>query len=185
MPTVNDPNGYPLSVTEKGFALVYAASMPIEAHASDDGDCYTVVIEANTGGAACDFFYLKNQSDLNLRIYTIKAKSHTLDTEVQIKVGLTGDPSGGVEIVPVNALVGSGQLAEVVCEERATGDLDLTGGSIFDRLFLDASIEGEQGFHYSGEISLMKNQSLVLHAPVDTGGNVNLTIYFYFHEQVG
>ncbi len=128
---------------------------------------------------------MKNLSDKTLRIYHIKAKTQTADTEIQIKTAVTGDPTGGSGIVPVNALVGSGSLADVRCEQRATGDMDLTGGDIFDSLFLDANFVGEQDYLYSGEIALLKNQAIVFHAPIDTGGNVNLTVYFYFHDKVG
>lgn len=184
MPTVNDPNGHPLKVKENGFALIYSAAMPIEAHAGDDGDCYSVVIEADTGAVTCDFFYLKNLSDSTLRVYRIRAKAQATDTEVQIITGVSGNPIGGTELLPVNALIGSGNLADIICEQRAAGDMDLTGGDIFDRLFLDSAVVGEQVYNYSGEIALLKNQALVLYAPLDTTGNVNFSMHFYYHDKV-
>ncbi len=184
MPTVNDPDGQPMRVSGEGFASTFSIVLPQEAQSGDEGDCYSVVIEVDTGAVTCDFFYLKNTSSKILRIYHIKAKSQTADTEVQIKTAVSGVPTGGSSVVPINALVGSGDLAEVVCEQRVTGDMDLTGGDIYDRLFLDAAVIGEQQYRYSGEIALLKNQALVFHAPADTGGNVNMTVYFYFHDKV-
>ncbi len=184
MPTVNDANGNPLRVGENGFAYTYAITTTLAAHASEDGDGYSVDIQVDTGAVTCDFFYLKNLSDHTLRIHSIKAKAHDTDTEVQIKLGVLGDPTGGTELTPVNSLVGSGSVAELVCEQRAAGDMDLSGGDIFDRLFLDAASIGEQVYNYPGEIALLKNQAMLLHAPTDTGGVVNITIRFFFHEKV-
>ena len=184
MPTVNDANGQPLRIGHHGFAHAYVAAFSIEAHSNESGDTYSVSIEADTGGAACDFFYLKNLSDKLLRIYCLRAKTHTTDTEIQIKTGVSGDPVGGSEVVPVNAKVGEGALAEIVCEQRASGDLALTGGAIFERHFLEEAHLGCQEFRYTGEIILLKNQALVFHAPTDTAGNVHLTLFFHYHEKV-
>lgn len=183
MPTVNDPNGNPLTIGDHGFAHAYVASMELEAHSCDEGDCYSAVVEADTGGAACDFFYLKNTSEEVLRIYRIKGKAHTTDTQVQIVHGVSGEPTSPAEITPINALVGDGSLAQVSCAQR-DGDMDLTGGAVYDNLFLDKDFLGEQCYDYSGEISLLKNQAIVFHAPLDTAGVVNMVIFFHFHNKV-
>ncbi len=183
MATVNDPNGNPQAVLDNGFALNYCAVLEMSAHAGDDGNAYTILVEADAGGSDIDFFYLKNTSDLTLRIYKIKAYTGTTDTQVQIKTGVTGTPSSGTAVVPVNALVGSGNLAECTCEQR-DGDMALTGGNVFDKLFVDKDFVGEQVWDFPGEIALEENQALVFNAVTDPGADIHMTVYLYFHEAV-
>lgn len=183
MPTVNDPNGYPQAILPNGYALNYVAQMPMQAHSGDNGDTYSAVIAVDTGAVTCDFFYLKNTSDMILRIYKIKACTSTLDLQISIVTGVTGTPSGGATLTPVNSLVGSGNTAECTCEQK-TGDMALTGGSTFDILFLDKDFVGEQYWDYTGEIALNKNQTLVFNCDIDPTADIDMTVYFYFHEAV-
>ncbi len=102
---------------------------------------------------------------------------------MSIVTGVTGTPSGGSTLVPVNALIGSGNVAECTCEQK-DGDMALTGGSIFDVLFVDKDFVGEQFWEYPGEIALNKNQALVFHNDIDPTADINMTVYFYFHEAI-
>ena len=182
MPTVNDANGTAFRVGEHGFGLVYAASMPMEAHAGDDGDCYTVVynIDPNMAG---DFLYIKNESDKELRIYKIKAFTAGTGGAVTITTGVTGTPTTGIDLVPVNALIGSGKLAEGTFNRNtSTADMALTGGSTFDSLLLVTAVENE--WLYSGEIALEKNQTMIMTNAVDPTAVFTWTIYFYYHKPI-
>ncbi len=183
MPTINDESGKSANINKKGKLETLTVTLPLSAQSADEGDAYTAVITADAGAVTCDFFYLKNTSDKILRIYKIKAAPPTLSIEVSITVGVTGDPTAGTELTPINALVGSGGVAECVCEEK-NGDMSLTGGSIFDVLFIDKDFVGEQVWDYPAEIALKKNQALVFHNDIDPTSDVDMTVYFYFHETI-
>ena len=182
MPTMNDPNANPAAVLSNGFQLAYAAAMRMEAHAGDSGGTFSVVynIDPNVAG---DFLYIKNDSDLLLRIYKIKAYTSGTGGAVTVKTGVTGTPTTGVDIVPVNALVGSGSLAEGTFNRNTSAaDMALTGGNTFDSLLLVTAIENV--WYYSGEIAIEKNQTFVLNNTVDPTAVMTWTVYFYYHEPV-
>ncbi|GAF68003.1 unnamed protein product, partial [marine sediment metagenome] len=111
MPTQNDADGTPQRINGKGFSLNACATLPMSAHSGDEGDAYSVVynIDPNMAG---DFLYIKNSSDMPLRIYKIKAYTSGTGGVVTVTTGVTGTPTTGVALVPTNALVGSGKLAE-------------------------------------------------------------------------
>ena len=185
MPTCNDPNGNPAAVLDNGFMLNYDAAMDLSAHAADDGDAYTILYSGDPGGTDADILYIKNSTDSFLRIYRIKLYC-TADVELTIVTGVTGTPTNTTTVTPVNALVGSGNVAgEVGDFYSRAGDLDLTGGSNFDSLIYDF-VEGgrEMVYDYPGEIALMKNQALVFNNVTDPSANVRLTVYFYYHEPI-
>ena len=185
MPTVNDANGTPQRITDKGFAIAYTSSMEMSAHAGDEGDCYTALCTADPGAAGtCDFFYMKNSTDKIMRIYKIKAAPPTVSIEVSITVGVTGTPTSGTTVTPVNALIGSGNIVTAGDIQQRAGDMALTGGSVFDVLFLNKDFVGEMVWDYPGEIALMKNQALVFNNDIDPTSNIDMTIYFYFHEEI-
>jgi len=182
MPTVNDPNGNAQAVLPNGYALSACASMNFAAHAGDDGDAYSVMVDVDPAGADQDFFYIKNSSDKELRIYKIKTYC-TADVEISIKVGCTGTASTPTTLTPVNALVGSGSTAEGTFYSRA-GDLAMTGGDLFDTIFIDASVNPHNVADYPGEIALEKNQTLLFNNVTDPNVAIPMTVFFYYHEKV-
>ena len=188
MPTVNDANGTPQKVNDSGFALAVCASMGFSAHAADEGQAYSVIVAADPNGTDQDFFYLKNNDDKPLRIYKIEGytASTTADQIVSVKLGVTGTPTSGTAITPVNAVCGSGNVADVTCEYRDE-DLALTGGNTYCNLYLDKDTTSRQvTYDFPAEIVLMKNQALVFNNDTDpVGTDINLTVYFYFHENIG
>lgn len=185
MPTVNDANGTPQRVHDDGFALVIAAAMEIAAHSGDLGDAYTMVIANDPNAATADFVYIKNTSEKELRIYKIKGFTTAVDNTITIKTGVTGTPTGGADVVPTNALIGSGKLAEGTFQvSDGSQSMALTGGNTFDTLFLDKDFVGDQAWDYPGEIALQKNQTFCMYAASDPTANLEFTIYFYYHELV-
>ena len=183
MPTINDADGTPVNINEDNKMETISVTLPLSAHSADDGDAYTVLSTADAGAVTCDFFYLKNTSDEILRIYEIKVAPPALSIEISITVGVTGDPTAGTTLIPVNALVGSGNVAECICEQK-DGDMALTGGNVFDVLFVNKDFVGEQVWNYPGEIALEKNQALVFNNDIDPTSDVDITVYFYFHEPI-
>ncbi len=182
MPTVNDPNGNPQAVSDNGFALSYGASLSMAAHAADEGNAYTVMVDVDPAGSDQDFFYIKNSSDMYLRIYKIVAYC-TADVELSIIVGVTGTPDTPSTLTPVNCLVGSGNTADGTFNSRA-GDLAMTGGSTIDTLFIDTSESQWCERVYSSEIALMKNQTFAINNVTDPNAAIPITVYFYYHEKV-
>ena len=185
MPTNNDANGTPQRIRDNGFALSYCANLDMAAHAGDGGETFTALCTADPGAAGtCDFFYMKNTSDKLMRIYKIKAAPPTVSIEVSITVGVTGTPTSGSNITAVNALVGNGNIVTAGDIQQRDGDMALTGGSVFDVLFLDKDFVGEMIWDYPGEIALMKNQALVFNNDIDPTSDIDMTVYFYFHEEI-
>jgi len=183
MPTTNDPNGNAQGIMPNGYALNYCASMEMMAHAADNGNAYSIVYSGDPGTTDTDFLYMKNTDDSDLRIYKIKLYC-VADVEVSIKLGCTGTPTNTSTVTPVNALVGSGNTATGDFYSR-TGDLDLTGGDLFDSLFYDFLAGGrEMVYDYPAEIALQKNQALLFNNVTDPSANIELTVYFYYHEKV-
>jgi len=183
MPTINDANGTPMRVLDNGFALAYTAMMQMSAHAGDSGDAYTLVynIDPNVAG---DFLYIKNSSDKDLRIYKIKGLAITTGGIITIKTGVTGTPTTGIDLVPVNSLVGSGNVAEGTFNRNtSTASMALTGGSTYDILQLPSTIT-EAVWDYPAEISLQKNQTFVMANSTDPTSIMTWVVYFYYHEKI-
>lgn len=183
MPTVNDANGTPQRIQDNGFALNYSATMGMESHASNEGLGYSVVynIDPNVAG---DFLYIKNSSDRMLRIYKIKGYIITTGGLFTIKTGVTGTPTTGVDLTPVNNLIGSGDLAEGTFNRNtSTASMALTGGNTYDVLY-HAGSNAETVWDYPGEIKLQKNQTFCMANATDPTSVMTWVIYFYYHELI-
>ena len=183
MPTVNDANGQPQRVRDNGFALNYAVGIQMAAHSSHFGDAYSVVynIDPNVAG---DFLYIKNTSDKLLRIYKIKGSALTTGGIVTIKTGVTGTPTTGIDLVPVNSLIGSGKLAEGTFNRNTSAaSMALTGGNTFDILQLKSTAV-ETVWDYPGEITLEKNQTFCMNNATDPTSVMTWVVFFYYHEVV-
>ncbi len=185
MPTVNDPNGNAQKVNDAGKAHVVSVSSPMMAHvAADTEKAFTVQIAADPSATDADFFYLKNTGTSLLRIFKIRSiKPPTVGSLVYVKLGVTGTPDTGVDVVPINKAAGSGNSAECTCEQR-DGDLALTGGSILETLNLVAAAVGEQVWHYEAPIILKPNQALVFNNVTDPTSDFTMSIDFFFHDAV-
>ena len=173
--------GYKAEVNEEGQLNVASISQTMMARANDNGDAYCAVVEADPNGTDKDFFYLKNLDDKDLRIYKIRMSTGTNDIDVDIKIGVTGDPGSGTAVVPANMNAGSGKAADATCEYRDE-DLALAGGTVVDTLYIDKDFVGEQEFDYPSEIILPKNTALVFNnVAVDPTTDINCEVFFYFY----
>ncbi len=173
-------NTYSAEVTSQDRLKVEASSHDPAAIAAYNQDAYGVPFEQDAGTTTADFFYLKNTGTRNLHIYRLKMYTPTLDNEVDIVIGVTGTPTSGTAIVPVNLYAG-GKAADVVCEGR-DGDMDLTGGSKLTRLLLDKDFVGEQVWHFEAPIILPPNTAMVLNCVIDPTADIDGTLYFFFEE---
>ncbi len=155
---------------------------PIEI-AVDNQDAYAVIFEQDAGAVTSDFFYLKNTSDRDLKIYKIMLHTITLDVDISVTTGVTGTPTSGTAITPVNLYAG-GKASDVDCQGR-DGDMALTGGNTVDKLYLHQRASGEtyvgwQVWDYPAPITLPSNTAMVLNVNIDPTADVDGTIYFYF-----
>ncbi len=153
--------------------------------AVDNQDAYAVIFEQDSGAVTSDFFYLKNTSAKNLKIYKIMLHTITLDVDIAITTGVTGTPTAGTALTPANLLAG-GKAADVDCQGK-DGDMALTGGSTVDLLYLHQRASGEvyvggQTWKYPAPITLPPNTAMVLNVNIDPTADVDGTLYFYFEE---
>lgn len=163
--------------------LVKALSQPMMARANENGDAYCAVFEADPNGTDIDFFYLKNLDDKDLRIYKIRMSTGTADIDVDIKLGVTGDPTSGTAVNPMNmnAKYSADAQSRVTCQYR-DDDLALTGGTTVDTLYIDKDFIGEQEFDYSAEIILPKGTALVFNnVATDPTADINCEVFYYFY----
>lgn len=171
-------NTYTAEVTSQ-FRLQTDNKTPLEI-AVGNQDAYAVHFEQDAGAVTSDFFYLKNTSNRKLKIYKLMMYTPTLDVEVSVKTGVTGDPTTGTAITPVNLYTG-GRAANVDCQGR-DGDMALTGGDTVDLLFLDKDFVGMQVWDYPAPITLPPNAAMVLYVNIDPTADIDGTLYFYFED---
>jgi len=185
MPTVNDPNGNPQKVNSGGKAHVVAIVSPMAAHAAADLEqAYTVLITADPSATDADFFYLKNTGTSLLRINVIRSIfPPTTSSLIYVKTGVTGTPTSGSTLTPVNRATGSGNSADCTCEQR-DGDMALTGGSILNTLSLVSTAVGEQRWACDAPIILKPNQALVFNNVTDPTSAFTMSVDFFFHDAI-
>ena len=171
-------NTYTAEVTSDERLKVSASAHNPAAIAAEKQDAYSVPFEQDSGAVTSDFFYLKNTDNRNLHIYRLKMYTITLDVEIDIKTGVTGSPTSGTALTPVNLYTG-GKAADVTCEGK-DGDMALTGGNTITKLFLDKDFVGEQVWHFEAPIILPPNTAMVLYINIDPTADVDGTLYFYF-----
>lgn len=172
-------NGKSVPASDTGQLLVDTRSAAL--YAAQNGDAFVVAGAADTSAAAADFFYLKNDDARDLVIYKIRAYTTAADCGIAITIGVSGSPTTGSALTPVN-MEAKGGAANVTCEQRA-GDMDLTGGSTVDWLFLDKDFVGEQEWNYEGGIILPFNTALVYNTDTDPDAvNILTQTFFYFAE---
>jgi len=171
-------NTYTAEVTSQN-RLKTDNKTPLEI-AVDNQDAFAVPYAQDSGAVTSDFFYLKNTSARNLKIYKISSYTTTLDVEVSITTGVTGSPTTGTAITPINLYAG-GKAADVTCEGR-DGDMALTGGSVVDVLFVDKDFVGIQEWDYPAPILLPPNTAMVMNVNIDPTADVEGTLFFYFED---
>ena len=180
---INDANGTPALVNDKGKLETLCITLPLSAHSADEGNAYSVVynIDPNVAG---DFLYIKNSSDNPLRIYKIKGYIITTGGLFTVKTGVTGTPTTGIDLTPVNSLIGSGKTAEGTFNRNtSTASMALTGGNTYDIFYhggSNAVIERE----YPAEITLEKNQTFCMTNATDPASVMTWVVYFYYHEKL-
>ena len=182
MPTVNDPNGNPMHVTDDGRAKTYSIIETEGLHVNEDeAGAYTVMVDVTTDGTTNDFFYLQNTASADLIITKIEGWCDDENQEISIFLGGTdAGTAAGDMLVPANLNAGSGNSADVVCTQDAT-DLAITGGRVVRLLKMPVTALELVTFNFQDTgLIIPKNQRLHLEAAL--AGLINLNITFYFHS---
>ncbi len=127
------------------------------------GECYSIVVSKTPTGAADVFLYVKNTSEDDLVITSLKLYTASAES-VQIKLGDTGTPVSGSTNAPVNRNTDSGKTfsGTVLDGVNITG---LSGGAVVDEVFGSTTMNK---WGWSSGLILPKNGILSLYAV--TGG---------------
>ncbi len=179
MPTLNDPNGTPANVDSEGRLETYSVIQAESLHGNKDGDTYSVLVDVTSATTDDDFFYLKNNEDVNLIIYHIEGWCDDANQEIKVLIGATdAGTDAGDALTPVNMNTGSGGEADVDCTQDAT-DLAITGGSAVTLLKFPTTALELAKWDFPSGIIVPKNKRL--HMEASLAGLINLNIFFYFH----
>ena len=182
-------NTYTAEVTSDERLKVNASAHNPAAIAAEKQDAYKVIIAADPSATDADFFYLKNTSAKNLYIYQITLFLPTGATgathEISIKTGVTGSPTAGTAVVPINLYTG-GKAADVTCEQK-DGDMALTGGNTVEIIRYEPAVTeigpGEVVRVFHAPIILPPNTALVFNNDVDpVTTDFDMTVTFYFES---
>lgn len=155
--------------------------------AAIDQDAFIAIVASDPSATDADFFYLKNTNSVNLKVWKVTLWINTAATgvahEISIKTGVTGTPTSGSAVTPIN-MVSGGKAADVDCQQR-DGDMALTGGSTVDIVRYEPSITESTGQEivrlYEAPIILPPNTALIFNNDVDPiTQDFDMSVHFYF-----
>ncbi|MEE9540673.1 MAG: hypothetical protein V3V85_04170 [Candidatus Thorarchaeota archaeon] len=117
-------------VNSDGQMLVNSESQPHDRALADQGLAWSLDIDVTPTADGDYFFYLKNTGTTELHLTDVRLSSISAAERYQV-VKVTGTPSGGSAITPVNRNVGSSKVPTATIESG----VDITGltssGTIF------------------------------------------------------
>ena len=174
------PNGAAVPTSKAGQLLVDTTSPAV--YAGQRGDVHVLPCTADPNAADCDFFYMKNNDLRDLIIFHLRVYiAAGTDTAIAIKTGVTGTPTSGTAITPINLRTGGGTA--LVSSEFRIADMALTGGTTVETVWVDTSHIGEQAWDFESGIILPHDTALVFNAATDVVGNSLITqTFFYFAD---
>jgi len=140
----------------------------------DKAEVYSVIVAKTPTGAGDCFLYIKNNSEVDLNISSIRGRSASAES-IQVKIKDSGTPVGGSANSPVNRNAGSANTADLTVLDGVdiTG---LSGGSLLDLLYLGTT---QYKYEWRSDIIIPKNQTLSLYAVTGAVAiDITLTAYF-------
>ena len=174
-------SGHRVAISEGNKLRTYGVMESEEWHMNEDlGLTYSLVVSQTPAGANDCFCYIKNTSDYDLIITTMKAYVPT-DETIQIKFNDAGTPAGGTTGVPVNRNAGSGNTidATVVVGNDITG---LSGGAVVDQLFFNGTDTAHK-FSWGSGLIVPRNKTMSFYA-VTGSILVNATLSMHYHGKI-
>jgi len=186
MSIIRDPNtGQAVEVTDEGRIKSDCVTQTMESHTNqDEEEAYNAVFAVNPDAAGDCIFYLKNNSDNDIKLEGVWWQTSAAE-EVYYKLAEVGTAvkTAGADITPGNMNSGSGNVADCDCYSNVgDGAVDitgLTGGRTVQSLYL-TSAESKY-FNCEMDIFVQKNQTFSIYA---IGGDTLLrgTVVFHFHD---
>ena len=165
------------AAVKNGKLRVYGVVEEEQAHANEDnGTAFSILIDQATSAGDDQFFYIKNSGESHLHITSMKGFVAG-DTEIKVLMGVTGTPTSGSALTPVNRNAGSANPISGTIEQGA--DLQLTDGSIVDLFEMAAAATGLFKISWGSSLILPKNGTLCLESSAAT--TINLTISCFLH----
>lgn len=169
--------GYLVEIDNENRIVTKSTTEDVIAHVNHkNGDAYSLIVSKTPTGAGDCFCYIKNTSDKNLKVNSIKLYTAS-DEIIQIKLKDVGTPVGGTTIVPVNRNTLYSDGAEGVFQEG----VDITGlsnGSVVDQVFVKGASSSLR-ISWDSQLIINTNHTLTFYA-VTGGIAIKMTVSLYY-----
>ena len=173
--------GQTAGVNSENMLLTKCVTEETQQHVNEvEGESFSIVIDRATDGGNQQFFYMKNESDNDLFVTSIKGFV-SADTEIKVLLGVTGTATSATDIVPVNRNAGKGE--QLSGDFQIGNDLSMTGGDTVDLIkFIDGGTDsqGSVKFSWGSTLILPKNSTFCLES--SAAATINLTISCHLHS---
>jgi len=127
---------------------------------------FNMVFSATPTGAGDYFLYIKNQNkDTALSVEGMWIKMEA-DDYIQVELGDTGTPTGGNDIIPVNANTSTGNQALGIFQS-GNDIIGLNGGNIYHKIYYKNSKESVY-HNFNMDIILGSNGTLTMRVGTGT-----------------
>lgn len=170
--------GYEAKVDDDNLLYTFGHNVSFEHHVNHiEHDSYSAVFDVTPSGAGNVFFYLKNTSDDDLIITSIKLFTDSTE-DIEVCLSGTGTPVSGTDLTPVNRTSGTANTADCDCQ-TGTDITGISGSNLVDRIVL-SNVNKTEKYTWGSALVILKNTTVTLQVAV---GNVNIkgTLSFYFH----
>ena len=148
-----------------------------QAHSNEEGNMFSILIDQATADVNDQFFYIKNTGDDDLMITSMKGFV-SADTEIKLIINVTGTPTSGSALTPVNRNGGSAKTISSTIEQGA--NIQMSNGDPVDLIRFDSAATGVVKFSWGSGIILPKNATLCLES--SAAATINLTISCFTHS---
>lgn len=155
---------------------VVAATIPYQHHvAHAHGQAFRVVVQQTPASANKAFFYLQNTSATNLVIWKANLRCAAVDA---FEIWSVTGTAVGTSLTPVNAVVGSGQVATATCVvgNDITG---LTKDTLLCRVWVEAGKTMVDEF--DAGITIEQHLAIAIYAATGTA-QADMCMTFDFHN---
>ncbi|MCH7759983.1 hypothetical protein IIA15_01060 [candidate division TA06 bacterium] len=138
---------------------------------------FHLLFDVTPAGAGNVFLYVNNTNDKDLILEGITYRVASAE-QVLLKIGVTGTPSGGSDIVPINCNAATAQVPEGTFQE-GTNITGVATGNTVEKLFLENT--SSEHFNLEQDVIIPPNSAFAL--SVVTGGvAISGTVVFNFHD---
>ena len=145
---------------------------------NEEGRAYHLLFDVTPTAAGDCFLYFKNTSDDEIVVEGLYLRTASAE-QINIKLGVTGTPSGGSTVTPANCNAGSSNTAEGTFQ---TGN-DITGlsaGTTVEKFWLTTT--ESKYFNFEQDIIIPKNGVMSICA-VTGGINISGTVIFNYYRE--